>query len=208
MTDEMLFAQAEWLPQYKRAMPAARARFKREPRLGTTRHAFTEFIALLEKVAYIEDWQVVGPFPSPTPGAINLAMPTPVERAFAKLGAGAVDLTATYPAGGSSLAWKPVRARGGIVDLDTHLGRVEWACAYGYAEIDAPRDQEVTFGFGSDDGIKVWLNGKVVHVLEVQRGCAGIADRVKLRLRKGKNRLLVKIDNYILGWSFLAGLMR
>jgi alpha-galactosidase len=35
LTDEMLIAQARWLPQYKTAIPAARRRFAAEPRLGT-----------------------------------------------------------------------------------------------------------------------------------------------------------------------------
>jgi alpha-galactosidase len=34
MTDEMLLAQAQWLPQYRRALPAARRRLATEPRLG------------------------------------------------------------------------------------------------------------------------------------------------------------------------------
>jgi hypothetical protein len=131
-------------------------------------------------------------------------MPTPVEDAFADLGEGAVDLKSKYPSGRKTLAWKPAHAGNGIVSLDAYLGRMEWACAYGYTQIDSSQAQEVSFGFSSDDGIKVWLNGQVVHVHEVQRGCAGIADRVTLKLRKGTNRLLVKIDNYILGWSFLA----
>ncbi len=35
MVDEMLIAQAKWLPNYKRAIPAARRRFKKERKLGT-----------------------------------------------------------------------------------------------------------------------------------------------------------------------------
>lgn len=34
MTDEMLVAQAKWLPQYRRAIPAAKRRFASEPKLG------------------------------------------------------------------------------------------------------------------------------------------------------------------------------
>ena len=34
MVDEMLVAQAKWLPQYKKAIPAAKARFASEGRLG------------------------------------------------------------------------------------------------------------------------------------------------------------------------------
>lgn len=35
MTDEMLVAQSKWLPQYRDAIPEARRRLKKEPRLGT-----------------------------------------------------------------------------------------------------------------------------------------------------------------------------
>jgi alpha-galactosidase len=35
MTDEMLVAQAAWLPQYAAAIPAASARFASEKKLGT-----------------------------------------------------------------------------------------------------------------------------------------------------------------------------
>jgi alpha-galactosidase len=34
MVDEMLVAQAKWLPQYKKAIPAAKARFASEEKLG------------------------------------------------------------------------------------------------------------------------------------------------------------------------------
>ncbi len=221
MTDEMLIVQQQWLPNYKKAIPAAAARFKSEPRLGTKTHAFSRLVKFIQHVENIRDWQVVGPFPSPKPGAVTLDMPTPVEKAFAKLGAGRVDLKAQYGNRGQTpissaksvsvpdfLTWKPVHTVGGLVDLDKYVGRAEWACAYGYTEIHSSKAQSVFFGFGSDDGIKVWLNGKVVHVNEVQRGCAGVADTVELKLQKGANRLLVKIDNYISGWSFMGGFER
>jgi alpha-galactosidase len=35
MTDEMLIAEAQWLPQYQDEIPAAKQRFELEPRLGT-----------------------------------------------------------------------------------------------------------------------------------------------------------------------------
>jgi uroporphyrinogen decarboxylase len=154
----------------------------------------------------IDAWHVVGPFRSPAPGQVSLDMPTPVEAAFGERGAGRVYLGAAYQAAGEALPWRPATANvNGIVDLDACLGRAEWACAYGYVEVESPRDQAVTFEFGSDDGIKVWLNGEVVHVNEVQRACQAAVDRVPVRLRRGANRLLVKIDNYISGWGFTVG---
>ena len=38
MTDEMLVAQAEWLPQYREAIPAARQRLEDAERNGTRVH--------------------------------------------------------------------------------------------------------------------------------------------------------------------------
>jgi alpha-galactosidase len=35
MTDEMLIAEAQWLPQYADEIEAAKKRFASEPRLGT-----------------------------------------------------------------------------------------------------------------------------------------------------------------------------
>lgn len=35
--------------------------------------------------------------------------------------------------------------------------------AYAFMNIISPRDQAVKMGVGSDDSIKVWLNGQVVH---------------------------------------------
>jgi hypothetical protein len=162
----------------------------------------------LDKMEYIRDWHIVGPFPSPVHGQISLEMPTPVEEAFAKLGAGRVDLSAHYAvADGGTVQWIPVQApEYGVVKLGQYLGVVEWACAYGYTEIAADRDEEVTAGIGSDDGIKIWLNGEAVYSEEAQRSCQGVAQMTKLRLRKGVNRVLVKIDNYILDWAFLLGL--
>ena len=59
---------------------------------------------------------------------------------------------------------------------------------------------------GSDDAIKVWLNGQVVHENEVGRGYSPESDRATIRLKAGKNRLLVKIVNYVGGWGFGLGI--
>ena len=91
------------------------------------------------------------------------------------------------------LTWKPVRAAGGLVDLDKHVGRVEWAVAYAYAEIQSPKAQSVFFGFGSDDGIVVWLNGKKILSHDVPRGVSPDSDTAKLELQPGENKLLLKI---------------
>ena len=48
---------------------------------------------------------------------------------------------------------------------------------------------------GSDDGVKVWLNGRVVHDKPGTRGVRENDDTIPLELAAGENRLLLKIIN-------------
>jgi hypothetical protein len=58
---------------------------------------------------------------------------------------------------------------------------------------DAPRD--LPLSLGSDDGIKVFLNGKQVHANNIGRAAAADQDKITVKLRKGANHLLLKIHN-------------
>ena len=48
---------------------------------------------------------------------------------------------------------------------------------------------------GSDDGVKVWLNGEVVHYNPVIRGAGDYEDAFPVTLKQGTNVLLVAVDN-------------
>jgi hypothetical protein len=59
---------------------------------------------------------------------------------------------------------------------------------------------------GSDDGIKVWINGQVVHQWEGQRGHAPGSDQQAIHLEAGVNRVLVKVSQLNGGWGFSVGI--
>jgi len=65
----------------------------------------------------------------------------------------------------------------------------------------SPAEQDVQFELGSDDAIKVWLNGKVIHANNTDRGIAPRQDIVKARLAKGWNALMLKVINHGGGWA-------
>ena len=67
---------------------------------------------------------------------------------------------------------------------------------YGSLTFNAPRQQETTMLVGSDDGVKVWLNGEVVHYNPVTRGAGDYQDAFPVTLKKGPNVLLVAVDNH------------
>ena len=66
---------------------------------------------------------------------------------------------------------------------------------YGSVTLESPREQETTMLAGSDDEVKVWLNGEVVHYNPVLRGAGDFQDAFPVTLKQGTNVLLVAVDN-------------
>ena len=80
-------------------------------------------------------------------------------------------------------------------DLDHHT-------AYAMINIISIREQNnILMGVGSDDAVKVWLNGRVVHINDVDRGTQGIQDRFRVNLKAGNNLLLVKVCENFENWG-------
>jgi HEAT repeat protein/archaellum component FlaF (FlaF/FlaG flagellin family) len=97
--------------------------------------------------------------------------------------------------------WKMVVSdKNGVV----HLGRVidgDNRAAYLTLNVVSDKAREVRFEIGSDDGVKVWVNGKVVHRNDTNRPCTPGQDKVNVNLRKGDNIVLMKIVQGAGNWS-------
>lgn len=112
-------------------------------------------------------------------------------------------------AGGKSLlidkthtTWNPVVSQTDAVNISALVGHRDDAVAYAFTTIHSPRAQTATLFLGSDDGIKVWLNGKVVFRMSRLRVLKQDEDQVKVNLRKGVNALLLKITQDRGPWGF------
>ncbi len=66
---------------------------------------------------------------------------------------------------------------------------------YGSVTLESPREQNTTMLVGSDDAVKVWLNGELVHYNAVLRGAGDYQDAFAVTLKQGANVLLVAVDN-------------
>jgi hypothetical protein len=170
------------------------------------RHLRASWDAAQAKAAedFLLSWHVVGPFRGAKEGQICLDLPTPVEEEFHRRGDGSVNLKSTYDGTGATLAWKKVTAskKNGMVNLTAELGPHEWSVAYGYTEIHSDHARRARLRCGSDDGIRIWLNGHMVHSHEARRSYKPHSDSLTVHLDAGVNRLLVKIDNAKYGWAF------
>ncbi len=86
----------------------------------------------------------------------------------------------------------------GLTDRD----QLNQYSAYALINIHSPRDQsDVLMGVGSDDSIKVWLNGSVVYKNDISRRTTGIQNRFPVNLNAGDNLLLIKVCNHGALWA-------
>ncbi len=92
-----------------------------------------------------------------------------------------------------------------LLQLDKVLGG-ENRAAYLRTEIWSDQAQRVKMELGSDDGVKVWLNGELVHAKNAARGVTPGEDVFTVNLREGKNSLLLKITQSTGGWGACARL--
>ncbi len=110
----------------------------------------------------------------------------------------------THKIAGKDFSWRLVQSPADTVDLIRQLEPAEFAVAYAWAEIVATEPAKVLLGVGSDDGIKIWLNGKLVHQNWAGRAIRKDDDTVPVTLQKGKNQLLLKIQNQQGSWGFVC----
>ncbi len=76
------------------------------------------------------------------------------------------------------------------------------AVAYAYCTIDTPEDMQVTALLGSNDGAAVWCNGEQVHRVHMKRSLIPDEDQIPLDLKKGRNHLLLKVEQWKGDWGF------
>jgi hypothetical protein len=133
-------------------------------------------------------WQMAGPFTAETGGAAFETTFEPEKK---------IDLTATFNDGKIKWMAKPEFANGKVNTLSG-----DNSATYLYRTIRSPFARKTTLSFGSDDGIKVWLNGKVVLDKNLQRGIKPDEDKIDVELNEGENQLLLKVVNYSGGYSF------
>ena len=59
---------------------------------------------------------------------------------------------------------------------------------------------------GADDSERVWVNGQKVFELTAARGLSCDQDKIPVKLKAGRNTILLKIWQLNQGWEFCARL--
>ncbi len=77
----------------------------------------------------------------------------------------------------------------------------EQKVAYLRTVVWSPTEQDLIVEVGTDDGPKLWWNGEVVLANNTQRAVAPNQDRANVRARAGRNSVLLKVTQNIMGWG-------
>jgi hypothetical protein len=149
------------------------------------------------KLGFVRQWHLIGPLANVRADDAQWTDPP-----FAP---GEVDLDATYAHGEEMRAWKAQETGdlGGMFNLMGLLGAMDEVRAFAYATLESDAEQKAVLRIGSDDGVRVWVNGEQVHANPADRGAALDQDLVPVTLKAGKNEVLLEIVQYLGGWTFL-----
>ena len=136
---------------------------------------------------------MVGPFDNKDNQGLGKVYPP--EKEF--------DSTKVYMGvNGKNISWRKYNDNtSGYIDFNKIFGPSEDLVAYARRVITLPEAQTMKFGVGNNDGIRIWINGKLVF---------NQANAVKgpnqhtftARLNQGQNIVLVKVDQLKHGWGF------
>ena len=79
-----------------------------------------------------------------------------------------------------------------------------FSIAYAVSDFNSEKDQELFLSLDGDDAFKVWLNGEKISEQIApylhRQSCVASQGNIKIKLKKGKNRILVKSANIEHEW--------
>jgi CubicO group peptidase (beta-lactamase class C family) len=169
----------------------------------------TAFYPAVPENGFLTKWLMLGPIPIlPTTDTLPIHG-TSMKVFFENDQLGgestvAAAKGASVRIGNASYQWRYVEFPHNLLDLTKVFAKKDTMVAYGYTEIEAGVASKQFMTVGSDDAIRIWLNGKLIHDTWIFRGLAQDDDQITLDLKPGRNRLLVKVLNAWGGWGFVC----
>ena len=158
--------------------------------------------------AFLRQWLLCGPFSTqPTAVDVTNRPPTPgfnIDFLVAAGGERAIrpqaGQTVTHPAGKAT--WTLHEATNDAINLRAAVSTRSEVAAYAYCTVECDTDQNVIMAVGSNDGVSIWINGEQIWCHRAGRILKRDEDRIPVRLKGGRNAVLLKIDQWGGNWEF------
>ena len=144
--------------------------------------------AEIDGLGFVREWQIAGPFDDE--GKRGHAKVFPPEEGQ--------DLTARFPGKAREVGWRalpPEAADRGFVHLGAALRPAREVTAYALAVVDAPREERVRLAAGASGAMKIWVNGALAIEDAAYHPARPDQRAAMVTLRRGPNRILVKVSH-------------
>ncbi len=173
----------------------------------------------------LSQWHVLGPFNMSIPDALKADWEHASERPaltaewekvvghdfLGDLGyrEDAVDGNVLKALSHNAIVYRTHRQDGSYLLLHEIFPKLENAVAYAITEIVSAEDGDIGIGAGADDGIRLWLNGKllVTSPASIRREARRYDHLCIGHLRRGSNFLVAKVDQKTGDWALGVDLM-
>ncbi len=151
-----------------------------EARGRTTRSA-----EMLEPLGFVQDFYAVGGFENEGKGGCDTDFGPETGT----------DLKATYPGKGRDVRWRklPAKTATGYVELSTLLRPNSSVVAYALTFLQSDAETRVNLGLGASGAFRLYVNGIKAASSDAYHLPAVDQSRVQVKLRRGINRVLVKL---------------
>ncbi|MFN0132466.1 MAG: hypothetical protein ACKVW3_08060 [Phycisphaerales bacterium] len=178
-------------------------------KLGTRQATELRMVNLLNPDSGVwGSWHLLAPFAAKGSGKRDLATALPPEAELPKMlpaGTGP-DLNAEYAGkNGFKARWRDIGDASNRAvrfnefdDADLNSN----ASGYLYTTITATKATSHTVQMGSDDGLRLWLNGKLLVDADMPRGMNPEDHTVRLDLVKGVNHVFLKVIQGAGSWEY------
>jgi len=140
---------------------------------------------LIRDLGFVQDWYVVGAFDNEGRGGCDTDFGPEA----------ATDLKTSYPAKGREVGWRKllVKAPDGSVDLSVPLRPSSEAVGYALSWLEATAETKAVLSLGTSGGFRLFVNGVKVAGSDRYNQPRPDQHRVQVNLRKGFNRVLLKV---------------
>jgi len=158
------------------------------------------FIERVKKASnFVSDWWIIGPFDNANENGLETIYPP--ETGF--------ELNQFYSGNKSQkVKWESyTNQESGYIDFTKIYHPSENGVAYASRNFEMDEKKSLKVGVGSNDGVRMWLNGKLVLDHKVLRKAEPNQEILTLPFKKGDNSVIIKIDQFGGGWGFYFSLL-
>ena len=160
--------------------------------LSTGHKVGVDSYQVLHASPFVQRYMILGPFPK----AADTTLPTGSTQ-------NALNLDQTYTgAEEKSIRWREASTRpSGLLDFRSNIGMMVGVVGYAVSYVYAPADMDTVLLLGSDETVKVWLNGTEIHRKRTYRRITPDADTIPCKLKSGWNEVLCSVEQNSWTWG-------